>query len=294
MFKTSKLSSALVIALLGSCIYQSIIGCAPSTKSFIRKLPKMEDVSEVDLKLASGGFVREGYYVPGTSVVILMENPEKSKVATLRRLQSVSAHTKASFLSWGVFDPIADKIEYNSIKKASEEAYTTLSGENPMPPPTVKQKVLTSIKYRLESDMKCEVSESGDIGISVLPLISLAGNPQDTAFVLHLHLLIYDKKQSWDRYNYVDVFYYSEIHPMSVWSQKEWKKVQSCTDESIAESVPILISILRKTIETDRESIAESRELEVTSIYPGHLIAVNYPKTARKIVLPYPSPIRPQ
>jgi hypothetical protein len=294
MFKGSKLSSALIIAFFGFCISQAILGCAPTTKSFIRDLPNMEGFSEVDLKLASGEPVREGYCVRGTSVVILMENPDKSTVKTLRRLESITAYSKASILSRGVFDPIADKIESDSIRKASEEEYETLSGENPMPPPNVEQKVLANIKYRLENDMKCKVSESGDINIAVLPLIYLTGNPQDTAFVLHLQLVIYDEKQSWDRYRYIDLYYYSEIHPTTVWSQNKWEKIQSCTDESVSETVSILISILRKTIETDRKSIADSRGLEAQLIYPGHLFVVNYPKTARKVVLPYSFPIRPQ
>jgi len=293
MFKTSKLSTALVIAFLGSCIYQSILGCAPTTKSFIGKLPNMEGVSEVDLKLALGEPASEGYHVPETSVVILMENPDRSTVKTLRRAEQITAYA-GSFLSWAVFDPIADKVEFDSRQKASKEAYDTLSGENPMPPPNVKQKVLASIKDRLEGDMKCEVSETGDINISVSPFIFLAGNPQDTAFVLHLKLLVYDKKQSWNKYKYIDVYYYSERHPMSVWAQNKWEKIQFCTDDSIAETVSILISILRKTIKTDRKSIADSRELVVQLFYEKHLLVVNYPKIARKVLLPYTPPIQPQ
>ena len=294
MFKISKLSSALVIAFLGSCLYQSILGCAPSTKSLIRKLPDMGDVCEVDLKLASAGVFRGGYYVPETSVIILMENTNKATVKTLRCMECATSLPVVSCLSMCVIGPAADKVQYDSMKEVSEHEYKTLSVENPMSPTNVKQRVLASIQYRLESDMNCRVSESADISISVSPLIYLVGNPQETALVLHLHLLIYDKKQFWDRYRYVDVYYYTEMHPMYVWSQHEWEKVQSFTDESIGESVPILISILRKTIETDRESIAESRELEVKSIYHGHLAVMNYPKTGKKIRLPYPPPIRPE
>ncbi|MBW1925365.1 MAG: hypothetical protein JRJ35_18115 [Deltaproteobacteria bacterium] len=224
------------------------------------------------------------YEIPGTSVYLLMENPQNWKFLHADIAKTLTQYT---LLGWFLVGPWADRTEGEYMQASSEKLYDILSRDEPFTSPNHEERLFKIFRDYLQNNIGCRLTPNAEVNVQIDSRIYLAGNPDET-FLYFIAIYWIDRTGDWINYRIITA-YYSSRHPLAYWMKNGWEQVHLHTDLAIKENRKILYGILMRKVEPVLLELKKTRDINYNFSEPISSVSTRPKGTSiRHLQLPRP------